>query len=151
MGVLDSKLFAYGAMALVIGAVVSPALTSKPKDAFPLSTYPMFARNRGRDATLSRVVAELDSNERVVLSPRFLGSRDVLQAESMLSRALGAGTGGEMCREIAARVEEERELSSAREVLVLRLQVDTIDWFADPAAATRSETIVARCPVEARR
>lgn len=153
MGVLDSRLFAYGAMVLVVGAVVSPVIASRPKDGFPLSTYPMFARNRGRDATLSRVVALLDTGDRVVLSPRYLGSRDVLQAESLLNRALGAGDGPsrEVCGEIAARVEQERDLAAAREVLVLRLKVDTIDWFVDADAATRSETVVVRCPVGARR
>ncbi len=153
MGVLDSRLFAYGAIALVLGAVVSPAISSRPKDGFPLSTYPMFAKNRGREATISRVVAALETGERVVLAPRYLGSRDVLQAETTLNRAIGAGEprASEMCQQIAARVEAEPDLAGAREVLVLRLKVDIIDWFRDEKAATLDEKIVARCPVGARR
>ncbi|MFO0619104.1 MAG: hypothetical protein U0414_41325 [Polyangiaceae bacterium] len=145
------QVFAYLAIAIVVGAVVSPALSSLPKDGFPLSSYPMFSSKRGRDATLHHVVAELESGERVILGPEFLGTGEVLQAETTLVRAIrsGADRQAALCREIAARVARAPQLRGARRVLLTKIRIDTIDWFKDSKRATSSETVIAECPIPA--
>lgn len=153
MGVFDSKIFAYAVVSLVVAAVVSPVITSKPKDSYPLSTYPMFARNRSRTGTVVQAVAVRTDGTISTLGPKYLGTVDVLQAESTLTRAAkkGADSARHLCGEIAARVAERGEPENTREIRIRRLEFDTVDWFVDPAAATKSEHIVARCTLEATR
>jgi hypothetical protein len=141
----DSRIYAYGLAIAFVGAVASPALTSRPRDGYPLSTYPMFAEDRGRTATVEQAVGMKRSGERLLLSPKYFGTDEVLQAKTKLERAIRHGRASALCKEIAGRVLAEQP--DVAEVVIRTITVDAIDYFTDPDRATKSERVYARCPV----
>ena len=84
--------------AAVVIAVVAPGVrllvSPQAPDGFPLSTYPMFTRDRGRVVELATVVAESPEGEVERLSPRTIARTDqVVQAGVTVRRAVSAGAG----------------------------------------------------------
>jgi hypothetical protein len=145
VSLFDSRIYAYGLMLVLVGAVVSPAISKRPRDDYPLSTYPMFAEDRGRTATVEQAIGVLRSGERLILPPRYLGTDEVLQAKTKLEGALASGRSDALCSEIAGRVLSDR--SDVIEVIIRTITVDTIAYFQNADAATKSERVYARCPV----
>lgn len=90
---------------LAVLAVLAPMFRSPAVDSFPLSTYPMFARDRGDEAWLDTVVGRDDGGAIVRLSPELIsGSDEPVLAAASVSRALTAGTAETLCHRVAARV-----------------------------------------------
>ena len=117
--------------AAVVAAVVAPGvrLLASPDapDGFPLSTYPMFTRDRGRVVEVATVVAMSPQGEVERLSPQTIAGTDqVVQAGVTVRRAVAAGAGaaGRLCGEIADRVE------APATVAVVVERYDVVTWSA---------------------
>src|SRR5687767_10048091 len=90
----------------LIAATLSPLARAPADDGFPLSTYPMFAWTRPTTLTSSYALGITAGGDRRYLSPRLVGSGEVLQARAIIERAVAGGpaaTAG-LCDAIAARV-----------------------------------------------
>jgi hypothetical protein len=129
-------------MALV-AIVAAPVLVDARYDSFPLSTYPMFARDRGRVVSIPTVVA-VDGEHTTRLSSELIGGTDepMLAAESVV-HAIRDGDATSLCAEVAVRA-----AGRARGVLqVVTETYDTMTWF-DGERTPRGRTVHATCPVE---
>ena len=145
---------AYIVSAITLTCVLLPLSWPQSRDSFPLSNYPMFARGR-RSAELRAVyaVAVDDGGGRAFVSPKLVGSREVLQARALLERAArgGAEAVGALCRSIAARVAvvDDGEMARAVEVRIVRGRHDPIAYF-DRGVLGREHTL-GTCRVPGRR
>lgn len=145
------RIRAYLVSAAVLLAVLWPLTWRPPRDSFPLSSYPMFARNR-RSATLSAVYAVADERGggRTYVPPELIANREVLQARAVLDRAARGGRKGAMtlCREVSRRIAERGtgRLAEAVEVRIIRGRHDAVAYFETGELGT--ERVLARCPVE---
>src|SRR5438874_6844926 len=102
-----------GLAAIVVVALVvlSPALRASPRDGFPLSNYPMFARDVGRQARVDTAVGLRADGSTATLSPRLVtGTDEVILAASTVTNAVAAGPEptAALCAEIAGRVAAQR-------------------------------------------
>lgn len=138
--------------ALAVGtvAVAWPAVSSVlglgSSDGFPLSTYPMFARDPGRVVELPTVVA-VDAHDRVErLSPETIADTDqVIQALVTVRRAVAGGPDAAeaLCLDVADRVDAGVRV----EVVVERW--DSIAWAAGEREP-RDRRVVASCEAAGR-
>jgi hypothetical protein len=104
VGPRDSRLFAAIASIVVVLIVASPVLRKPWEDGFPLSPYAMFAFARPTKLTMDYGLGETANGERVYLTPRIVGSGEVLQALNVIARARQARQLPQLCETIAARV-----------------------------------------------
>lgn len=104
--------------------VASPILRQPWDDGFPLSPYAMFAFARPTKLTMDYGLGETATGERVYLTPRIVGSGEVLQALNVIARARQAGQLPQLCATIAARV---APLESYRDVVTIRIVSGTHD------------------------
>src|SRR5690606_41860109 len=82
-----------------------PALRHPPRDGFPLSTYPMFASDRGTLSVVATAVGVTDGEARVRLSPHALaGTDEPMLAVSTARRAVEGGRAEPWCDEVADRL-----------------------------------------------
>jgi hypothetical protein len=153
MRLADRPLFAYGVIVGTAALVVSPALSSAPRDSFPLSTYPMFSSGR-KDATVSvdHAVAIDGSRGERPIPPRLVGSDEVLQARATIARAAKRGEGRVLCRAIAARVAADEGFAGTARVELRATKLDAVQWFeatgeGRPPPSPISVKLHARCEV----
>lgn len=91
-----------GVAALV---VLSPLARDPQSDTYPLSTYPMFASDRGEVHRIATVVEVRDDGTTARLSPELIaGTDEVILTAVTVSRAVRDGDAGELCQEVAARL-----------------------------------------------
>ena len=122
---------------LVLSALVLPAFRNV--DSHPLSTYPMYARQR--DSTVSFVVASgvaADGTLRPVSLDLVSGTDDPLIAAARLRGALDLDGGQELCGLIADRSGqfEAIEIATERHDVIAR---------ASGVASLRSRIVEVRC------
>jgi hypothetical protein len=126
---------------------VLPAFRSAPRDAFPFSTYPMFATPREHPTLL---VAEglSDTRGSVAVPPHLVANGPVMQAMSTLYRAEQQGPEAlrELCLRIARRVKEAPELAGARRVQIVSARFDPIAYF-ETGPKPEERTVLQRCRV----
>jgi hypothetical protein len=137
--------FASIASIVLVAAVISPVLRDPHDDGFPLSTYPMFARDRGRTFAVAYPIGRTAGGARRVLESRFCGTREVLQALSLVDDALASGDGAALCTRIAAAVAQDR---AYRDVVAIELVVgthDAVDYLVRDRIG--EESVRARCGV----
>jgi len=128
------KAFARLVCVAFVAATASKAFVSPNDDGFPLSTYPMFSRNRVRHVDVAHVVAIDHLGHATPVPPRLVANDEVMQAAMTVRRALRSGPGSalSLCQAIARRMaEHDPERASA----VVRLEVrtsrfDAIDYFS---------------------
>jgi hypothetical protein len=140
---------AYAVSALVLGAVLYPLSWPNGRDSFPLSSYPMFARNR-RSAQLHAVyaVALEQGGARHYVPPGLVANREVLQARAVLERAAAGGKQGAaaLCRTLADRVRDaDGGLGRAVTVRVVKASHDALRYF--DTGELGKERVLAECPV----
>jgi hypothetical protein len=86
----------------VVGALVAPVLANR--DSFPLSTYPMYSRERGGQVTLATAQAVAADGSTSTLSLGVIGnSDDPLIVAGELREAIRDDRADGRCREIASR------------------------------------------------
>jgi hypothetical protein len=147
---VTGRVYAYAVSVIVLLLVGFPATQSLDADDFPLSTYPMFARPRGRVGEVTSALAVAADGKSAPVAPRFVANAEAMQAVSTLRRAVASGprVSGALCRAIAERVAgaSDAELRAAVRVEIVSGRVDAIDFLAE-RAAPRSRRLHARCDV----
>lgn len=137
-------------MVLVVVALVVawPALRRPPTDGFPLSTYPMFASDRGPESVVATAVGRTAGGERVRLSPQVLaGSDQPMLAVSTARRAVASDDAVRWCEEVARRaVGDERRGEPVVEIEVVVETHDAVAHLVDDAPPLAVE-VHATCPV----
>lgn len=131
---------------VAVVAVAWPVLRRPPVDSFPLSNYPMFTQVRPRSSPVELAVAVTADGSELRLAPALIGGTiEVIHAAATVRRSVAAGRAGELCEEIAGRV----EASLGPEVVavqVVRDHYDVVDALAHGAAASARD-VLASCPV----
>lgn len=121
------------ASVVLLGATLSPLVRSPRDDGFPLSTYPMFAWKRPTKLTMSYAIGETAAGERRYLTPRVVGSGEVLQARAIVERAVSKG-GRELtafCAKVAGRVAELPQFADVTRIRVLSGTHEAIEFLID--------------------
>lgn len=142
-----SRALAYGFGLGMVLVVAAPGFGDPTADAYPLSTYPMFARPRGKP--LLNFVEGVDraGNPRR-LPPSFVAGQEVMQAAATVRRAVQAGPRAmqRLCERVAARVAESGEHQDVVDVRIVGARFDPLRYFSvGPEPESRRER--ARCAV----
>ena len=128
------------AVAVGIVVLISPAL--RDHDSFPLSTYPIYATARPREATFVTAHGQrADGSVRRLSIDEIARTDDPLIASSRVADAVAAGLADELCAEIAARAP-----SDLVAVVVVRERHDVVDGARREESLLHSEQL-ARCTV----
>ena len=117
---------------LVLLVLVAWPLVRDPHDdAFPLSTYPMFGEPRPTRLTMDYALGETARGERRTLSPRLVGTGEVLQAYALFERAVHGPRDGlqRLCGEIAARVANDPAYRDVVSVRIVTGSHDAVDYL----------------------
>ena len=108
--------------------VMSPLARDPHDDSFPLSTYPMFAANRGNEHWIPTVVEVRVGGGTTRLTPELIaGTDEVVLASVTVERAVRNGQAEDLCREVAGR------LGSGRYARVQSERHDVVDLVANGA------------------
>jgi hypothetical protein len=131
----------------LIGATLWPVVRDPREDSFPLSTYPMFAWKRTTLQTYRYAVGETSTGQRRTLSPRVVGTAEVLQALRVLERSIAGGRGAalKLCEQIAARVAVDDELADIVAIRMVSGTHDAIDYLVRGVVGRETELV--RCAV----
>jgi hypothetical protein len=127
----------------VVMATALPAFRPAQLDAFPLSSYPMFARKLDRPR-LSFVERVDDQQRARRLEPELVASDEVMQSYRTIKRAVRQGpeAAKELCRSIARRV-AQREKKVVR-LRIVRARFDPVAYFVSNAEPDERE-VIASC------
>ena len=117
----------------MIVATLSPLVRDPNDDGFPLSTYPMFAWKRPTKLTMSYAIGETQTGERRYLTPRIVGSGEVLQARAIVERAVRAGPAeaSALCRKVATNVTRVPRYADVARIRVMTGSHDSIEFLVD--------------------
>ena len=140
-----SRLAAAVVSVALIVITASPVRRDPRDDGFPLSTYPMFAWKRPTQLTLDYALGVTATGDRRYLTPRLVGSSEVLQALAVIQRARATRSLPALCRAIAARVAADADY---RYVVALRIVTgthDAVDFLVRDVIGREVER--ARCEV----
>ena len=144
------RFYAYALSALMLGAVLSPALRDPDDDGFPLSTYPMFSHNRGRTSSVISALAVDAHGAEQPVPPSLVGTSETMQAMRILAKGVNGGprSARKLCRLLAERVAKERDarFAGAVSIVLARQTFDSIAYLAG-ARTPRSRVEHARCDV----
>jgi len=139
--------YAYVASAIVLGVVAAPALRAPTYDSFPASSYPMFARDRPREATISHVVAISDDGRHRPIPPPLIANDEVLQAAATIHAALRRDQAMKLCRDVAERVAAHPDWVEFTWLEVTRDRYDVITYF-EGETKPKSRDTRARCRIQ---
>lgn len=142
---LRERAWAYLVALGALGAVLWP-LRSGARDSFPLSTYPMFAKERGTPVLFAVVATTQDGKEQSI-PPELVASGEVLQTKVLIQRTVERGGAAvqELCERTAAKLAREpgAELTA---VEIVRRRYDPIAYFESGPAPIERELIF-RCSI----
>jgi hypothetical protein len=117
----------------IVAATLEPLVRNPVDDGYPLSTYPMFAYERGRTITLAYPIGMTTAGERRVLEPELLGTHEVLQAVMVVDGAVASHEADALCRRIAIAVAAEPAHADVDVVRIVHGTHDTVDLVVDGA------------------
>lgn len=139
---MQKVLVAVASCVLVL-VTLSPVLRGNPyDDGFPLSTYPMFASVRSIEHRMSYALGVTRTGERRVLSPRLVGSGEVMQAYRIVEQAASSkAKAQQLCRAIAERA-RGRDLDA---IVIVTATHDAIAALVEDKLGPERE--VTRCQV----
>ncbi|MDD9945288.1 MAG: hypothetical protein OXU20_29870 [Myxococcales bacterium] len=139
---------------LFVAATAYPAFLPPGEDSYPLSTYPMFSRDRGKRSWVGSALALDRQGTELPLAPSYVANSEAMQAVKTLNTALNRGrkAARKLCAAIALRVREraDPQLASAVVVQLQRQRVDSVAFLAGHRDA-RGRKVFARCPIPGRK
>ena len=121
--------------AVVLAITLAPALREPPRDSFPLSDYPMFARARGV-SSLDVVVGFDEVGQLHRVPPSAVANAEVMQAAQTIAHAVRERRARALCAEVAARVAADPRLGAIQRLEVQSRRVDFHRYFVDDEGAT---------------
>ncbi len=128
----------------VVLAAASPVLRAPHDDAFPFSTYPMFATPREQETLLlAEGVTESGS---VAIPPRYVANGPVMQAMSTLYQAQAQGPAAlrKLCQVISERVQQAPDMAAVQRVQIVSATFDPIKYFRD-GPKPEARRVLQRC------
>ncbi len=142
-----AAVYAYAVSAIVLGAVLAPAFRAPTYDSFPTSSYPMFARDRAREATVAHVVAISDDGRHRPIPPPLVANDEVLQAAATIHAALRRNKAMKLCLDVAERVALDPDWTEFTWLEVTRDRYDVITYF-EGETKPKGRDIRARCRIK---
>jgi len=143
---VTSRLAAALVSIVLIGATLSVIRRDPDDDGFPLSTYPMFAHDRGRELGMAYALGITTTGQRRYLTPRIVGSGEVLQAMRILEHALRDRRELDaLCTRIAARVRDDEDYRDVVTIKIVHGTHDVVDFMVRDQRGPERER--ARCVV----
>jgi hypothetical protein len=131
----------------LLAAVLYPAIMSPADDGFPLSTYPMFARERPQIMPVNAALALDGAGSATPIPPLLIGRGETMQALRTLNRSVreGGEAARRLCHEIAARIatSRDREFLGAKKVALVTEDVDPLAYAAGERTPGRRRTRIA--------
>jgi hypothetical protein len=127
--VRPNRLFAAIISIALIAATVEPVLRQPWEDSFPLSPYAMFAFKRPTKLTMEYAFGVTSTGERRTLTPRIVGSGEVLQALTVIQRAKANNELPALCRTIAGRVADIDRYADVTEIRIVTGTHDAVDYL----------------------
>lgn len=126
------RLFAYVFGMGMAAAVVWPALADPPRDSYPLSTYPMFAYERGRPV-IDQVVAVDGEGRTRAVPPELVANDEVMQAAMTVRNAVRQGPEAmrQLCRRVAERAALLPSFDDTVRIEIVSAQYDPIRYFTE--------------------
>lgn len=146
-----AKGLAGAAGALLLAAILRPVTENwrrRPRDAFPLSYYPMFSAKRTATGRVTHVIGIDAQGQRQMVSHRYAGSGGLNQVRRQLHRSVRAGRAEACAKAVAERVaaSSSRRLRELVEVRIVTGEYRFDDYFAGDKAPV-AEKVHARHPV----
>jgi hypothetical protein len=148
-----SRTLAYVVSALALGAVLYPARfhpSDRKHDSFPLSTYPMFSRNKPRTSRFTRVVAIGPAGDEHAIPPELVVGGEAMQAMRTIRKSVRGGPkqARAFCGAVARRVAHSAlpELAHVTYVALDTIKVNSIAYLSGRRTPLSREEHV-RCPV----
>ena len=127
--------FAYTFSIMVTAMCFGPGLIPGVKDSFPLSTYPMFSRARGKPVIEKLIGIQKDGTQ-IALPPWVVGTEEIMQAVVTIRNAVWRRQASQLCKQVAIKLKNSTKLSSVVEVRVVGAQYDPIKYFEDNTTHT---------------
>lgn len=127
-----SRLLAYGFGLGMVALTASAGLRAPRDDSYPLSTYPMFARPRGKP--LLRYVEALDADGRATrIPPELVAHDEVMQAVVTVRRAVEGGPEAmsALCARIAHAVRADPAYAQAQTLRLVGARFDPLRYFSE--------------------
>ena len=124
-----NRLFAAIISIAMIAATVEPVLRKPWEDSFPLSPYAMFAYKRPTKLTMDYAFGVTATGERRTLTPRIVGSGEVLQALTVIQRARAKNELPQLCATIASRVADLSSYDDVTEIRIVSGTHDAVDYL----------------------
>jgi len=140
-----SRLAAAAVSVVLVAATASPVVREPRDDGFPLSTYPMFASKRPTQMTLDYALGVTATGERRYLTPRLVGSSEVLQAMQVIHRARATRSLPALCEAIAARVAGDDDYADVVAIRIVTGTHDAVEFLVRDVIGREVER--ARCEV----
>ncbi|MGE0397546.1 MAG: hypothetical protein AB7T06_12565 [Kofleriaceae bacterium] len=144
--VRNSRRAAAIASIVTLLVVASPILREPWNDGFPLSPYAMFAFARPTKLTMDYGLGETATGERRYLTPRIVGSGEVLQALNVIARARQARQLPQLCETIAARVATLDRYKDVVTIKIVSGTHDAVEFLVRDQIGKEVERT--RCPVK---
>ena len=129
----------------LVAATLSPLARDPTDDGFPLSTYPMFARARPRTLAMPYALGLTAAGARRYLTPRLVGSGEVLQALRLLEHARSPAQLAALCSRIAARVHATADYRDVVVIQIVHGRHDILDVLVRDRLGPERELV--RCGV----
>jgi hypothetical protein len=141
------RVWAYGVSAVAVALVFSPVVRPGQPDSYPLSTYPMFSYDRGRESELPTAVGITRDEQARRLSPELIsGGYEPIRAFATVEASIAKGDTADLCREIARRTVQ----SGSTDVVAIEVVTevhDVVAWFEGHKEPSR-RTVYARCNLD---
>ena len=141
-----NRVFAAVVSIALVGATLEPLVREPWEDSFPLSPYAMFAFKRPTQLTMEYAFGVTATGERRTLTPKLVGSSEVLQALTVIARAKGAGELPQLCLQIAARVGELERYTDVTEIRIVTGTHDAVDFLVRHQIGTEIQRTSCKVP-----
>ncbi len=114
-----------GLSLLLLGLSLAPVFYSPSDDAYPFSTYPMFAKKR-KAPTFSKAEGLLKNGDYEPIPPQYLGTSELMQAVVTVRKAAkNKKSARRLCRSILKAAPPQ----SYKKVRIVRVKYDPIEYF----------------------
>ncbi|MEO5842551.1 MAG: hypothetical protein ABIQ73_03970 [Acidimicrobiales bacterium] len=138
--------WAYVVSVAALALVFSPVLRPSQRDSYPLSTYPMFSYDRGRQSALPTAVGVTVEGQLRRLSPELIsGGYEPVRAFATVEASIDNGDTADLCREIAERTVKSRADEFVAIEVVTEVH-DVVAWFEGDKEPSQ-RIVHARCPL----
>jgi hypothetical protein len=141
------RAWAYVVSGCAAALVLSPVLRPGQPDSYPLSTYPMFSEDRGRESALPTAVGVTADGTVRRLSPELIsGGYEPIRAFATVDASIAKGDTDALCGEIAERTAAQRT-SDVVAIEVVTEVHDVVSWF-DGQKEPSQRIVHARCGLD---